>query len=222
MPRYLRRIKFTNLLAATLLNVFLLATTACKDDLAWDLSGMRPVSDGWLFSDLGLPENYDYMELRRSDGWPGNSFYVVTDSAGVKCDDDVSDCNTRFDTLKSYRRSFHPGCLPGYCDFYLVTRQGDNIQTWVGLEELAEWLGPIDEPGDALLWVFANGYGFREGDAKTSGIKRLNESTFYVIATRMVRDCMPVQTDKFLLEVHRSGRIKILSQAMLHQSQGCI
>ena len=205
---------------ACLAAIFLFVT-ACKKDPPWDLGGMEPVSDNWIFKDLTLPDTYDYIELRMSYG-PGEAVFQIRDSLGIKCDETIPDCFIRFDTLRTYRHSFHQGCVPGYCDNYLVTRQGNAIRTWVGLEELSSWLGPIDDSGDALLWVYANGYHFEADNSRNSGVKRLNNDIFYVIALRMVRDCMPVQTDRFLLEVHRSGKIKILAQGVHHQSGGCI
>lgn len=182
---------------------------------------MEPVPEGWMFNDLSLPDTYDYVELRLSYG-PWESFYYVRDSIGVKCENVVPDCITRFDTIRTYKQSFGKSCLPGYCDNYLVTRQGNTIRSWVGLDELASWLGPIDSTGDALFWVYANGYTFQTNDPKNSGVSRPKDDIFYVIALRLVKDCMPVQTDRFLLEVHRSGRIKVLDQKVYHQSGGCI
>ncbi|QEC52604.1 hypothetical protein EDD80_10759 [Anseongella ginsenosidimutans] len=211
----------TQILRYICLPAVFLAVTACKKDFLWNLEGMEPVSADWMFRDLKLPETYDYIELRMSYG-PWEAMYHVQDSLGLKCDETIPDCFTRFDTLRTYRHSFHQGCLPGYCDHYLVTRQGNTIRTWVGLDELSSFLGPVDDSGDALLWVYANGYYFEAGNSRNSGVKRLNDDIFYMIALRMVKDCMPVQTDRFLLEVHRSGEIKILAQALHHQSGGCI
>ena len=112
--------------------------------------------------------------------------------------------------------------LPGCSHNYFVSKIDDQIQIYNDPESVISFLQPIDSPSDALMVAFAQGYYFRYGDSTAGGIKYLGDK-YQVIVLKLVEICVPVQIDKYLLEINSDGDIEILEIDIYEQDYGsCI
>lgn len=170
--------------------------------------------------DLGAvtpAEPATYWELRFAG--LGDDYEVVA-STGSLCAaaQDQAACEAEFRALSS-DTGFGIGCLPGYCFHYLVVNRvdGDTVTNTVTntvidqSSELLEFLGTIDTEVEAVLVAFAGGYSWSTSDPSAGGIRLVQEG-YELLVTDLVSDCLPVQSDRFLLFVSISGEIEVRRQ----------
>lgn len=154
-----------------------------------------------------------YLELRFAG--LGDDYEVVA-STGSLCAgaQDQAACEAEFRALSS-DTGFGIGCLPGYCFHYLAVNRvdGDAVTNMVidQSSELIELLGTIDTEIEAVLVAFAGGYSWSSSDPSAAGV-RLVDDGYELLVTDLVSDCLPVQTDRFLLFVSISGEIEVRRQ----------
>lgn len=162
----------------------------------------------------------DYVEMRRTS-LDGSTSSVVS-SAGTKCATatDMTACNDSLMSLTSMD-GFHTGCLPGNCSNYLATTSGDTVAKVVSFAELKTFLSNIDTPQEAVLLAYASDYSVSCGDRDRGGVRVSPSGDGYeVLATRMTRDCDPVEVTGFQLHVSKSGTVSVLSSTVISSQKG--
>lgn len=162
----------------------------------------------------------DYWEL---DLVSANPTVEVLYSSGIKCSNasHTVECLAEFDAL-THTDGFSPGCLPSHCYKYIRYQHEDVVAIAHNKEEVHGFLGDIDTSSDAILWAMVNGYYFSTTDKKAGAIQETSTG-YQMLATKMVRYCSPVQTNRFLLHISKSGQIKILGEEVFTKNENaCI
>ncbi|NUO47603.1 MAG: hypothetical protein HOV80_01970 [Polyangiaceae bacterium] len=110
-------------------------------------------------------------------------------------------------------QGFQPGCIPGGCLHGLLVNRGDDVFVISSAAGIADFLGPIDTPSEALLIAFANEYSAKDGHygtcdlAKGKGLNRTKDGGFEFVATRTTSWC-PISTATARLHVAPNGQVK--------------
>lgn len=206
---------------ATLLAVVMLSANMCTTFPVVDLSAFQtiPLLENLDFSGVRPGASYDYWELRFAMG--GEDTYQVVGTGGRTNLTQIPTQIVRsFQSMRS-TSGFDVECLPGYCFKYIASLMGNQAEIWNTAEDLVQFLGEIDSYEDAILVAAADGYNW-EGIIEGGAIRRVPEG-YQLIAQRLVNDCDPVQTNRFLFNVTRSGSISILGSEIWTKMDGaCI
>jgi hypothetical protein len=186
----------------------LFAAPPCTPSQQISVAGLLPTSP------------VDYVELRRSS-FGGTSDSTVS-SSGTKCGTatDMMTCNNDLTSLTS-TDGFHGGCLPGSCAHYLATTSGDTVAKVVSVAELKSFLANVDTPSEAVLTAFANDYDLSCKDPERGGVRVSPSGVGYeVLASKMTRDCDPVEITGYHLHVRKSGAVSVLASAVISSQKG--
>lgn len=162
----------------------------------------------------------DYIEMRRNS--PGGTTADVVASVGIKCATatDMTACNNNLMSVSS-TTGFHTSCLPGDCSNYLATTAGDTVGKVVSAAELKTFLSNIDTPQEAVLMAFAGEYSVSCGDRDKGGVRVSPSGDGYeVLATRMTKDCDPIEVTAFQLHVSKSGTLNVLASTVISSQKG--
>ncbi len=109
----------------------------------------------------------------------------------------------------------------GYICFKYVAAVDSGVTVYASTEALRQFLGQVETPEEATLLVNANGFtwGF---DNDGTGIRPASNG-WEVVALRLVSLCTPVQTDRFLLRVDRTGEVRQLAREVWQKdANACI
>jgi hypothetical protein len=168
----------------------------------------------------------DYVELVLFEG--GGSATPLM-ASGTKCASakDWRTCESEADhAALPPHRGFHEGCIPGFCAHALVVTSGDDVRVLAGPEEVAELLGPIDTPTEAMLLAFANGYwpggeyyptcAVLKGDA----IKPTAGGGYQLKAKKVLSSC-PMTDATVMIQVGAKGELKEMARLSVHKSNAC-
>lgn len=162
----------------------------------------------------------DYVELRRTD--PIGNGVSVAASAGSKCATatDKATCNSNLSSLTS-TSGFHLECLPGQCFYYLATTRADTVAAVSSADGVKTFLAPVDTQQEAALLSFAAGYDLSCSEKDKGGIRRDPGGDGYeVLATKMTRDCDPIEITRFVLHVSKAGAISVVSSSVISSQAG--
>lgn len=162
----------------------------------------------------------DYVEMRRTS--PDGTGVEVVASSGTKCGTatDMTACNNNLMSLTSMD-GFHTGCLPGNCGHYMATTRGDTVGKIVSVPELKTFLSNIDTPQEAVLMAFASDYSVSCSDRDRGAVRVSPTGDGYeVLATRMTKDCDPVEVTGFQLHVSKSGTVSVLTSSVISSQKG--
>ncbi|PZR09348.1 MAG: ferritin [Archangium gephyra] len=199
-----------------------LALTACGPDLknstAFQCEEFHPALTG-----LELPVIPDVMELRtvsnRQFNDPASRSSTSSSRVGVVCltANDKPTCEAAFATLEP-GGGFAAECSQLCVDYHLATTRGDTVTAVATLEQLKNFLGPIDTPQEAMLIAFANRFRVSCDDA-SRGSAKSDRGGWQVIATSghacgegtaLIRHYLHVSTDGELTE----ERSEVLQRGM--------
>lgn len=200
---------------------------SCEDDpegFMIDLDEFQQITEVNPYQDLSPAENVNYWELVFS--FPFETEEILA-SAGNKCADatDVASCTAQFDSTKlnlDVVGGFGIGCLPAFCTHFIRYQKEDQISLVSNKNELLVFLGNIDTQSEAILWAIANNYYFSTTEKEIGAIKT-TESGFELLMASLVRDCLPVQTNRYHLKINFDGTIQVLKEEVYSVLEGaCI
>ena len=207
--------------------ILLFSCSSDEEGLRVNFNDFEAIPEEYPFSDINTKMPISYFEYIQTmpdyeDPDDPNSIVYrnnVLFSFGETCSD-VS-CKTAFNELQA-EEGFIYGCLPGYCFSYIkYQRQKDNFLV-TSQEDVLNFLGEIDTPGEALLVARANGY-YWAVDEKNDGAFREVNDGFELIVIQTVSYCFPVQSNRFHVKVNRSGDISIISEEVKEiMENGCV
>lgn len=197
-------------------SILLLSCSSDDDGIEVNFDDFEAISAAYPYSDIQTDEQITYFEYIQSmpdledPDDPTSLVYRnnVLFSYGEVCSE--SDCLTVFNNLQA-DAGFISGCLPDYCfSFIKYLQEGDSFLV-TSKEDLLNFLGEIDSPGEALLVARANAYYWAVNDKNSSAIKETQDG-FELIVMQTVSYCLPFQTNRFHLKVDREGNITIVSE----------
>ncbi|MFO0547333.1 MAG: hypothetical protein U0271_03035 [Polyangiaceae bacterium] len=192
-----------------------------------DTSGFTPLpcsSDQRviLLDGLQPAEPIDYLEL-----WEGDDFSpeaALRESSGTKClhATDITACEGAVAAATS-ATGFGLGQCVDICQrYYLVVNRGDDVTVIDSDAGLAEFLGDIDAPADAVIAALAADYNVACGEVDHGGVTETADG-FEVIATRVTSSCDPIETTQFRLGVSTDGAVTELESVVIDSESGaCI
>lgn len=199
----------TQILLLILISALVFSCEEKDEPFKVNLDTFEAVTEEYPFSGLAPGTNPDYWEVDHVIH--GN--VVVAQSSGVKCDGaaDQEACLDEFESVDKGYYGFGGSCPPGNC-FMIIKYQMDG-ETFVVREfsELKQFLGQIDSKSDAILLLLAEGCQF-SSTSKEAGAIRETESGYQTLVTLRISDCMPIQHNRYLLNVGRDGSIKVLEK----------
>ncbi|MEO2072001.1 MAG: hypothetical protein ABGW99_11770 [Zunongwangia sp.] len=196
--------------------ILLFSCSGDDEGLRVNFNDFEAIPEAYPFSDIQPETPIAYFEYIQSmpdyeDPDDQNSIIYrnnVLFSFGETCSD-VS-CKTAFNELQA-EEGFNYSCLPGYCFSYIkYQRQKDNFLV-TSKEDVLNFLGEINTPGEALLVARANGYYWAVDEKNNGAIKEVQDG-FELIVVKTVSYCLPFQTNRFHLKVDRQGNITIVSE----------
>ena len=195
----------------------------CPPDAPFDSFGAEPL---WPEVDLGefspIPdlgaldfgavqpgEPVTYWELRWTWGFgPGE---VIGSGGLAPCASatDPDACAAGWEALGVVGGGFAPGCLPGYCSYYVAVNAGDESWVITDAKSFAGFMAPIDTPEEAILVGLAKGYHWSTGDLSAGGVRE-SACGWELLLPELVQYCDPVASDRVLLQVTGEGLSKPL------------
>jgi hypothetical protein len=117
---------------------------------------------------------------------------------------------------------FGAHCLPGHCYYYVVSLDGQGVETWSTPEQIRAFLGAIGAPEEALLIALSREYSW-SGTEKAIGAFRPAEGGVELVVTRIVSYCDPVQVNRFHVLVGPTGGLEVLREEVWDRADGvCI
>lgn len=214
---------FYSALRGVLLGSMAASLPSCSDGV--DASGLDPVTctsaDGPL---VGVSSRVpaDYVELRETRG----DLVPVKTMRGERCASarDRSACEAAYAAIEGGGDgSISFGQAIQRVDRHLVVvTDVDGVHVFRTPAELLAWAAPIDTRADAVLVASLNGYDVACGDGDRGGVGEA-EGGYRVLASRVTKDCDPVETTQFLLSVDAAGNVSQLESEVIASESGvCI
>lgn len=189
--------------------LFCLLLISCEQD-DWSRGGYEPIAETMLYDSISPAFPHDYWEIRETACWDSSHYLVLYSKGEYPLADSVFYSKGIFFSPADY-------CFCGS----VLTVDGGVPTFWATYDDLVYFLSPIDCIGDALLLARWKGYTFKYNDAELG--YKLQNGKIMLRALKLVLLCDPVRTDKFLLEVDQSGKIKVLNQEVYRELKGaCI
>nr|WP_242589030.1 ferritin-like domain-containing protein [Corallococcus macrosporus] len=150
-------------------------------------------------------------------GQPPDS-YTQASSSGQACATatDVPACQEALENA-SVTEGFHHVCLDFCTDAFLVTTRGDEVKTHATLAELQQVLGTIDTGQEAVLKTFAAGYSLLCGNKEHGAVKRNDDGSFNVIATKGYACGPGTELTQHVVKVTASGEVQELEKRVLEK-----
>ncbi len=161
-----------------------------------DYSGITPAQDHRYWE---LRESWGDGELGRVLGFGGQVARGALDSASLAALN-----NTRPPS------GFAPSCLPGYCYKYIVAIDDGTAQVYATAARLLEFLGPVESIEEAALIAHSRNL-YWSGNDPATGFMEVSGG-WEIVGLQLVRDCLPVQTDRVLILVRRDGTVRELGR----------
>lgn len=167
------------------------------------------------------PMPLDYIALREN-GFDMGPARILSET-GSKCATarDKTTCLSKLEALPAT-----PGfnsCIDHPCEHTLATTQADEVAAARDAAGVVAVLAPIDAPQEAVLVAYANDYDVNCTDRAAGGVRPAPDGDGYeVLASRITKDCAPVETTGYHLKVSKTGTVTVLSQRILSTSSACI
>lgn len=175
------------------------------------------------FPETAAGDDVVYWELRRSwgPGSPENDEVLLTGGLLSRSDLDAELLAT-FDSASSFD-GFANSCLPGWCPAYLVSiDKTGSVDIWDEPEGMQSILTPLESLGEAALIAFAFDYKWFP-PIETGAFRRVDDTSWKLVVTKLVEFCDPIRTDRFLLRIEDGGQVTILKQEEYQSDDGiCI
>jgi hypothetical protein len=155
---------------------------------------------------------------------PSNSFecWKMIESDGGISKDSIFYCSPNCYKVSSQNypihfTGFNKNCLP-ICWFqYIITYKNGKWTFWDNADSLKIFLGSIDNISEAQL--LATGFNYY---STSKSIYKKTEDGYLLIMFKLVKRGNPIQTDKFLLHISKSGIIKIQGREVNKKINGII
>lgn len=162
----------------------------------------------------------DYLEMRQRD-LSGMAQVVAKTGTPCKTATDVPTCTAALAALPT-TPGFH-SCVDHDCGHALAATAGDTVTAYNDGSAMRTLLGTIDTPQEAALTAYAAGYDLSCTEKATGGVRVAPDGDGYeVLASRLTKDCAPIETTGYLLKVDKSGNITVLSSAVISSSPACV
>ena len=200
-------------IAAVLIIALSAASCSKFPGLVLDEFDQIPRLEELNYDEVTTSRSFDYWELRLG-GFEEN-FEVIASGGSIERDAVDPNLLAEFDATTT-EDGFSIGCLPAYCFKYIASIDGTEIELWDSIEELVEFLSPIETAEEAILVALAHDYHWHPEDKKAGAIREQADH-FEMIALKLVKFCVPVQTDRFLLTVDRAGELEIVASEVWEQ-----
>ncbi len=181
---------------------------------------------GWMsISGLNPAARVDYLELRERyfqiSGSPASQTTVV-DAQGTPCATASMRTTCESDLAKvdlTYANLHNEGHWFAGSSSYLVSTQGDSVQSVSEIPDLIRFLAPIDEPQEAILVVWGRGADVACSN-KARGAVRPSEDGFDVLATQLGAGltAAPKPITQQLLHVSSTGSVSVLLSRKIGES----
>lgn len=183
---------------------------SCEKDET-DNKGYEPITEQSVFDSLSPSLPYEYYEIRNNNCFDSTQYFVIYSNGA----------NPFTDSLLPMNKGVYYS-TGDVCRFNnILTINGNNLKFCITYSEMLDFLGTIDCKGDALFIAHLNGYYFTYNDS-AYGIKEVN-GKFRIYACKLVSACVPVQVDRFLIEIDPRGKIRILNQETVSRDENaCI
>lgn len=183
---------------------------SCEKDNEY-ISGFKPISENSVCESLKPVTDFDYYEIRNYFCFDTSKYEIIYSKGNKPEFDNVFQKNNGV----IYTRA-------DVCMFNnIFTVKSNEHKFWTTYNEIINFLGPIDSESDALFIAHLRGYYFKYDD-DNYGIKK-NGETYLIYAFQLVSACLPVETDRFLLEINKSGDIHILKREVVSREENaCI
>lgn len=170
----------------------------CTESNNLGLDGIRPA----------VPVDAMQLRQRNLSGPP-----VILTSSGNECATatDPSACEMKL-AAASTAPGFHP-CPGNACGRSLATTTGDTVTSYTDSKALTAFLGPIDTPMDAVLFVYAQGYNVSCIDKSIGSVRAaLDGDGYEVLASLPELGCNPLLVTGYQLRVTSRGGFTYLSR----------
>lgn len=170
----------------------------CTETNNLGLDGIRPA----------VPVDAMQLRQRNLSGPP-----VILTSSGNECATatDPSACEMKLAAV-STTPGFHP-CPGNACGRSLATTTGDTVTSYTDSKALTAFLGLIDTPMDAVLFVYAQGYNVSCIDKSIGSVRAaLDGDGYEVLASLSEPGCNPLLVTGYQLRVTSRGGFTYLSR----------
>lgn len=170
----------------------------CTETNNLGLDGIRPA----------VPVDAILLRQRNLSGPP-----LTLSSSGSECATatDISACETALATV-STSPGFHP-CVKSSCGRSIATTTRDAVKSYTDSKSLTAFLGPIDTPMDAVLFVYAQGYNISCTDKSVGSVRAaLNGDGYEVLASLPAPSCQAPTVTGYQLRVTSRGGLTFLSR----------
>ncbi len=197
-------------------------TDPCSPDRGFLLLDLASFDEIPAFNELDFSgivpfRSFDHWQLRALAGlgfetlWQGGPLGFEQLPASVR---------TRIDTIGSHG-GFTFDCSPATCGRHFLSVEGDSVRFWWRPAEARSFLGEVDAAVEAILIVKTFGYWFGAKSERLGGI-RSDGADFLLLAGKVVSSCYPVQVNRVLLRVSRSGVLtELLDEIITFDKDGC-
>jgi hypothetical protein len=165
-------------------------------------------------------EAFDYVDLRRRDGFDAAPFEVVQ-SIGTPClgANDPDSCLAQLAAVAP-DAGFRIGQCVQICDEHaFVLTRGDAVEVVSSVEEALALLGPIDTPTEAVLRAGLAEYAVSCDDPERGGVREAGDG-YEVLATRLTADCDPIETTLYRLGVGQDANVTELESEVVESESG--
>lgn len=187
-----------------------------------NLEEFKPITNPHPYKNINIDSLINYWEFIYSEEYEFNKIILST---GNKCQNSKNqdECMSQYDSIKSDAEGFiKDDCLPSNCFYYIKYQKNNTNDIITNSTELKAFLGDIDTPSEAILLAASNNYRFNTTKKEIGGIKE-TPSGYEILMTKLVSDCLPVQTNRFLLQVDKNGTITVLDEEIYSRDDnGCI
>ncbi len=162
----------------------------------------------------------DYLELRERD-FDGMPRIVSKTGTVCKTATDTPGCNAKLAALPT-TPSFNQ-CIDHDCGHSLASTAGDAVAAYNDAAAVQALLGTIDTPQEAVLTAYVAGYQVSCTDKKSGGVRPAADGDGYdVLASRLTKDCAPIEITGYYLKVDKSGKVTVQSSEVISSSPACI
>lgn len=194
-----------------------------------DLSGFKVITENYPYSDLNPAAANDYWKLEKAS--PGQCFgapaFDILAEHGTLCKGVHQTyrhkCKQELNSLRpesGFRSPNSYYCARDYLYLLVQNAQGNMLVNTV--EELKDFLVPIDDESEAILLAAVMGYDFEREDIDHGAYKKVDDG-YELHMIKMISDCGPIEFRQYHLKVNREGEISVLSDKIyIYDENGCI
>lgn len=175
--------------------------------------------------DLDPAQHVDYVaELVAFDSV--GPAQIISD-VGARCDTPNPECAEDLDVAQQPNDlTFTQDCgQRGFCRYFFVATDGDQVKRYTNRDELLQFLGGIDTPQEAFLLVEYDGYVVscpaNESPGFIATASAIAGKDGFEVTVMQTTNICPVQMDKVGLTVTREGVVTEISRQKLKALNEC-